>query len=306
VKVLFAFEAREESVCQAAPAHPLRSAVERFIRTTTVVEPQGYSLPATFAIEPALAATGLPSPGDRLSEFAFLLDIDGTLLDIAPTPDAVIVGDALLQTLSRLQERSRAALALVSGRALDQIDRLFAPLQLPAIGGHGAEFRPIVGEPVSPPAPLDTDLRRRLAALGSIDPGIRIEDKGYALAVHYRLAPDRQQTVEAAVAAICAEATADSLEILPGKAVVEIKAGGFNKGSAVRRLMSVPPFAGRRPLFVGDDKTDETVFAVLPELGGVGFSVGSALPGVADYFEAPCDVRHWLEQLSKSDEFSAP
>ena len=94
--------------------------------------------------------------------------------------------------------------------------------------------------------------------------------------------------------------------MLPGKAVIEIKRGGFEKGTAVRELMHYPPFAGRRPLFVGDDVTDASVFAVLPELDGIGFSVGRAFPGVASCFAAPRDVRKWLAQIAKLDAVATP
>lgn len=238
-----------------------------------------------------------------LGEVAILLDIDGTIVDIAPTPREVWVSPELCHTLSRLLERTGGALALVSGRSLADMDLLFAPLELPMIGGHGAEVRMSPDGPVDShrARPLDDHLKRRFAAIKSAGPGIIVEDKGYGLALHYRLAPQLEQTVADRVAEIVAELPVDTIEVLPGKAVIEIKPAGFNKGSAVRELMNVAPFAGRRPIFIGDDKTDEAAFAVLPEFNGLGFSVGRIVPGVKGHFHTPNDVRAWLRGLAESD-----
>jgi trehalose 6-phosphate phosphatase len=244
----------------------------------------------------------IPPPAVNLRETAVLLDIDGTILDIAPTPDAVNVPDSLRRILARLSRETGGALALVSGRSLGNIDLLFAPLRLPAIGGHGAELRPSAdGETDVEARPLDGDLRDRLAELAVGAPGVLVEDKGYSLAVHYRLAPEQEGRVKRAVAAIKADWPKEAIEVLPGKAVVEIKPAGFHKGAAIRELMQHKPFAGRRPIFVGDDTTDESAFAVMPEFGGRGFSVGRNVPGTAYCFSAPSEVRRWLERLSAGD-----
>ena len=248
---------------------------------------------------------GLPAPP---AELAFLLDIDGTILDIAATPPQVRVPNSLRETLARLDRLSGGALALVSGRSLQDIDRVFAPLRLTAIGGHGAELRPAKREApiVGRAAPLPAELRRRLAGIAALGTGIIVEDKGYSLALHYRLAPKLKDAVDNAVAEICANGPAGTLDVLPGKAVIEIKRVGFEKGTAVRELMHFPPFVGRRPVFVGDDVTDASVFAVLPEFDGVGFSVGRTFPGVADCFAAPRDVRKWLTRISKLEAVATP
>src|SRR5579863_3924667 len=127
----------------------------------------------------------------RLGECAILLDIDGTLLDLAPTPREVWVPPGLGETLSRLRDKTSGALALVSGRSLNDIDLIFAPEQFAAVGGHGAELRTSLdGESVAIGAPpMDKELKRRLAAIARLSPGILLEDKGYSLALHYRLAP---------------------------------------------------------------------------------------------------------------------
>jgi trehalose 6-phosphate phosphatase len=232
----------------------------------------------------------------RLSDCAVLLDIDGTLLDLAPTPREVWVPPDLEQTLSGLKQNSGGALALVSGRSLNDIDLIFAPVRFPAVGGHGAELRVCAEcESVAVQAPpLDKNLKGRLAAIAKISPGILLEDKGYSLALHFRLAPHAEKAIYEAVAAIRADLPSAPIEVLPGKAVCEIKHSGFTKATGVLELMQHPPFSGRRPIFIGDDVTDETVFAIMPELNGFAFSVGRHAKGVAGHFDAPRDVRHWL------------
>src|SRR3984893_14274336 len=235
----------------------------------------------------------------RLSECAILLDIDGTLLDLAPTPREVWVPPGLAKTLNRLHERTSGALALVSGRSLNDIDLIFAPEQFPAVGGHGAEMRvSIEEESVATHAPpLDKELKRRLAAITKLSPGILLEDKGYSLALHYRLAPHAEKAIYAAVSLIRADLPNSPIEVLPGKCVCEIKHSGFTKASGVRELMTHEPFRGRRPFFIGDDVTDESVFAIMPDFGGLAFSVGRRAQGVAGHFDEPCDVRAWLARL---------
>src|SRR3954463_16130160 len=241
-----------------------------------------------------------------LEEFAVLLDIDGTLLDLAPTPREVWVPPELSRTLNQLLERTSGALALVSGRSLNDIDLIFAPEQFPAVGGHGAEMRlSIDGEAVATHAPpMDKELKRRLAAIAKLSPGILLEDKGYSLALHYRLAPHAEKAIYAAVSLIRADLPNAPIEVMPGKCVCEIKHSGFSKASAVRELMPHEPFIGRRPLFVGDDVTDESVFAIMPDIGGLAFSVGRRAKGVAGHFDDPGDVRAWLAHLL-DDEKSA-
>lgn len=230
-----------------------------------------------------------------------LLDVDGTLLDIAATPPTVEVPRRLKQALGSIRTRTDGATAFVSGRPLAELDRLFAPLRLAAVAGHGAELR-VAGnaEPHRYDTPIGGDLRRRLVAFAQANDGIILEDKGYSLALHYRLAPERAAEVHAAVAAACAAYPQHSIEMLMGKAVIEVKSIAFNKGTGVRELMKFAPFRGRRPIFIGDDVTDEQAFAVLPEFGGLGFSVGRELPTLAGFFGTPNDVRAWLYRLADS------
>jgi trehalose 6-phosphate phosphatase len=242
-----------------------------------------------------IATTSLTSD---LRECAILLDIDGTILDIAPTPREVWVPPELRHTLARLQDLTGGALALVSGRLLNDIDLIFAPLQLAAIGGHGAELRPVPGtEPQRRAGSLSPELKRTLATLTELGPGILVEDKGYSLALHYRLAPDVGPALHAAVIGVCGKLPTGTVEILPGKAVVEVKPARVSKALAVRELMKYPPFRDRHPIFIGDDVTDEPVFGVIPQFGGLGFSVGHVVDGVDGHFDRPEDVRAWLARI---------
>lgn len=231
---------------------------------------------------------------------ALLLDIDGTLLDIAPTPDAVVVPASLSDDLASLSENLGGALALVSGRAIADIDRIFAPLVLTAVGGHGAEMRLVAGgkPEQSHSTPLDPDLRNRFRRIAAIGDNILVEDKGYSIALHFRLAPDYGPAVVKHVDDIIATVEPGMLEVLPGKAVIEIKKIGFDKGSGIVALMQSAPFAGRRPIFIGDDVTDEAGFAAANALGGCAFSVGRVVHGAALKFDGPADVRRWLRAVA--------
>jgi trehalose 6-phosphate phosphatase len=243
-----------------------------------------------------------------LRELAILLDIDGTLIELAPTPRAIVVPEGLVATLNGLLQNTAGALALVSGRSLADIDWIFAPEKFPAVGGHGAEMRLSAdAEAVDVHAPaMEKELKRRLAAVAEIDPKILVEDKGYSLALHYRLAPHAEKTIYAEVARIRAELSSAPLQVLPGKSVLEIKHAGFTKATGVRELMSRVPFKGRRPLFIGDDITDESVFDIMPDFAGFSFSVGREARAVSGHFGAPADVRAFLAQLLRGNQLPTP
>ncbi len=238
---------------------------------------------------------------------AVLLDVDGTLLDIADTPLSVEVPNRLKQALKAVSTKTAGATAFVSGRPIADLDRLFAPLKLAAVAGHGAELRPSgLADSQRCESPITSDLRKALAAFAASHEGVILEDKGYSLALHYRLAPQRAAAVREAVTAACAQYPPNSLDVLAGKAVVELKAAAFNKGTGIRELMKYPPFRGRRPIFIGDDVTDQAAFAVLPEFDGYGFSVGHEMPGLAGSFQAPADVRAWLYRVAETVDVSEP
>ena len=234
---------------------------------------------------------------------AILLDIDGTILDLAPTPHEVLVPETLCSTLTQVREAAGGALALVSGRPIGDIDFIFAPLELPAIGGHGAEIRPNPeGHTYEQRAvSLDRELRRQLREIAERFPGVGMEDKGYSFALHYRLALEQGLDVVDAVFRVCKKFLPETYELLTGKAVIEVKSPGFDKGTAVTELMTYPPFAGRTPIFIGDDVTDEAAFEVMPDLGGVAYSVGRKVPGINGRFQSPTEVRNWLARLVQKE-----
>jgi trehalose 6-phosphate phosphatase len=239
---------------------------------------------------------GLPTSADG---WAFFLDIDGTLVDIAPTPDGVVVPPDLPGLLDRLLARTSGAVALLTGRGLDTIDRLFAPTRLPAGAIHGSQIRyPDGAVVVAPPAPALAGIRQRLAAFVAGHPGALLEDKGTAVAVHYRSVPALHDAVEAEVREAAA-AGGEDLIVQPGKMVFEIRPAHADKGHALATLMANPPFEGRRPLAIGDDVTDETMFAAARRLGGDALRVGTAGKGsiARNAFATPTDVRRWLTSM---------
>jgi len=262
-----------------------------------------------FSPEDEAAPEAVPVPSSlvsHLSETAVLLDIDGTLLDFAPTPREVWVPPGLARTLNDLVRRTNGALALVSGRSINDIDLIFAPDIFAAIGGHGAEMRINPADEPGAAMQMDKELKRRLAAIAKLSPGILLEDKGYSLALHYRLAPHAEKAIYEAVSLIRADLPNAPIEVLPGKLVCEIKLAGFTKATGVLELMKHEPFKGRRPFFIGDDVTDETVFAIMPDLNGLAFSVGRRAKGVAAHFDAPSDVREFLAHLLDDERARAP
>jgi trehalose 6-phosphate phosphatase len=229
---------------------------------------------------------------------ALFLDIDGTLLDMAHTPEAVMVPDALMEALKTLHGALGGALAFVSGRPLGEIDRLFAPLQAPAIGCHGAQIRGGDGKTHTLTGPIGENARALFYSLAKAHTGTMVEDKIYVLALHYRLAPEARSALEAALEGHQGLFSAENIVLQHGTAVIEAKHSGIDKGVGVRALLQEPPFLGRTPVFGGDDTTDMDVFRILPELGGEGFSVGRRFQGAAYQFPSPQAVRQWLTDLA--------
>lgn len=235
-----------------------------------------------------------------LTATALLFDVDGTLIDIGPSPFEVEVSEDLKESLARLYDLTNGALALVSGRPIRDLDRLFAPLRLPAVGGHGAETRVAEGARVSRIDDLPESLRRYLVEAALPGSGIEVEDKGYSVALHYRKAPKQAEPLRKHIAAGRIAFPQEKTELLLGKAMFEVKRPGVNKGDAVRALMTEGQFSGRVPVFLGDDVTDESVFDMLPSLGGKGFGVGRHFPQIAGIFPSPADVRRALRILAMS------
>jgi trehalose 6-phosphate phosphatase len=232
---------------------------------------------------------------------ALLLDVDGTLIDLGPSPFEVDVPDILKETLDRLYRSTGGALALVSGRPVRDLDRLFAPLVLPAVGGHGAEMRLAEGAAVSRVTDLPKAMRTRLAGIVEAGSGLEVEDKGYSVALHYRKAPRYEDRLRVHIAESRSAFPDEDVEVLPGKMMFEVKRPGIDKGGGVRELMRHKPFTGRMPVFVGDDVTDEAAFAALPALGGKGFSVSRPFEGLSGIFSAPEEIRRALRQLASAN-----
>ncbi|MGI4983789.1 MAG: trehalose-phosphatase [Janthinobacterium lividum] len=210
-----------------------------------------------------------------LDTTAFFFDFDGTLCALAPTPDGVQVAPRVPVLLGALRDRSNQALAIVTGRPIGDIDRFLAPLHLPIAGSHGAERRGLDGETVRVGFgdPRLRDMQRLLEEVVAAHPGLLLEVKGAGLAVHYRAAPQHAAVAERATQQAVA-LHGDAFVLQPGKMVFEIKPQGVDKGRAIRHFMTGAPFAGRTPLFAGDDLTDEKGFAVVNELGGLSVKIG--------------------------------
>jgi len=247
----------------------------------------------------AIYATQVPTAAHGLAGHALYLDIDGTILDIAQTPEVVSVPEWLAPLLQRLWLKLDGALAFVSGRTLASIDELFAPLKLPAIAVHGAEIR-AYDEHVIFEQSQAVQLQRAVPALcAAIEQlrGVRLENKGSALALHYRSAPERGREV-LKLAELTSCGLGPEFGVLMGKCVVEIRLRHLNKGTALSRLMERPPFRGRTPIFAGDDSTDEDAFALVNRLGGISVRVGAPAPSAANYRLAdPDELRGWLCEI---------
>ncbi|HLJ37639.1 MAG TPA: trehalose-phosphatase [Steroidobacteraceae bacterium] len=245
----------------------------------------------------------LPAPPTALplERHAMFLDLDGTLLDYAPQPGAVTADAPLLSLLETLSQRLEGALALVSGRSIDTLDQLFRPLRLASSGLHGFERRDASGNRTQHAPPSEQALsraRRLLRDLAAQDPGLRLEDKRFALALHFRQAPQLEAMVVEATRAIAAQID-DGLEVVFGPKVVELSPRGVSKASAIAEFMQEAPFAGRRPLFVGDDAGDEPAFEWVNGAGGLSVVVNPAGPSAAaTRLRSVREVRTWLAGLA--------
>lgn len=232
---------------------------------------------------------------------ALYLDVDGTLLDLADTPDRVGAPAGLVAVLDAVGTRLGGALALVSGRPVEDLDRLFAPLRLAAVGVHGAQVRPADGPLRAADAfgqRLDR-VREALAGRLAQWPGALVEDKGLALAVHYRNAPASEDAIRGAMQRL-ASLAGPKFALLHGKHVFELKPAALNKGSGIALLREAAPFAGRLPICIGDDVTDEAAFAYANAAHGTSIVVGDVARSAAQFrVEAPGTVRAWLTSLAQ-------
>lgn len=229
------------------------------------------------------------------ADWAFFLDLDGTLLEHAERPDAVRVDAQMRRLLAGLREGAGGALALISGRAVADIDRLCSPLVLPAAGQHGVERRDAAGRMHRHAFP-EKPMRRvaaRIAAYAARHPGLVFEDKGFNLALHFRLAPWHADAVRELLEAAAAE-LGEGFEVQAGKMVFELKPGGRDKGTAIGEFMAEAPFRGRTPVFIGDDLTDEFGFGVVNRLGGHAIKVGDGVSAARWRIDDAAAVRRWL------------
>lgn len=243
-------------------------------------------------------------PGElNPEEIGLFLDVDGTLLDIAPRPDAVEVKPGLLDDLAAAERALGGAVALVSGRPVAELDGLFAPLRLAASGVHGAEFRrrPDGGVITLANGRLDDAAWRALHGVMNDFPGSYAEHKGVSFAVHYPDPGTDTVKLKGALARLMETIAppGQALKLMAGRAVFEIQLAGFDKGRAIRRFMKQPPFRGRKPVFIGDDEIDRAGFDMALELGGFAYSVGVAMPGLSGCFSGPGAVRAWLHGFGR-------
>jgi trehalose 6-phosphate phosphatase len=235
--------------------------------------------------------------------WAVFLDVDGTLLELAETPQSVCVPEGLKQLLSQLAVRLDGALALVSGRTIADLDRLFAPFYCSAVGVHGCEIREPAGCVVRPglrPEALD-EARRELRRLVTEIPQLLLEDKHWALALHYRRAPQLRMFVHAHMSKLLA-AIGTGFRLQQGKEVFEICPAACSKGAAIAQLLEQSGFEGRTPVFIGDDLTDEDAFAYLNARSGLSIVVGDRAATVARHRLRNVNaVRDWLGRIPLLD-----
>ena len=247
---------------------------------------------------PAMAAThslALPAPPPSLLENAALfLDFDGTLVDIAATPDAVVVDAPVHDLLARLVERHRGAVAIVSGRSIAQLDALLGEnaMRLALSGSHGVEQREngVLAQPSRAPE-LD-EAEAAIRSFARDRDGLIVESKSYGVALHYRLSPGFADEARCHAAAISERL---GLRLQEGKMMVELRIAGDDKGGAIRALMSCAAMQGRNPLVLGDDVTDEDAFLAARGLGGHAILVGAMRETEADFIlPSPAAARDWL------------
>ena len=241
----------------------------------------------------------LPEPQRN---WALFLDVDGTLLDIAPTPTTVSVPVYLRGLLRGLEHLLGGAVALVSGRMIADLDQLFAPLKLATAGQHGAELRFSRGFPTTTPRPsrlLPEGLVSAVLEFAAERPGVMVESKGQTIAIHYRHAPHCERDLQRFLTDQAAGHDGQT-EIVHGKSVFEVKPRGVSKRTAVEQFMMHAPFAGRLPIFIGDDTTDEDGFAAVRDMHGHAIRVGLQGESLADArIATPEDARAWLMEASR-------
>lgn len=239
-------------------------------------------------------------PKETNLDFALFLDLDGTVIDIAPTPDGVTIPEGLAELLKRLGHCLGGALAVLTGRPIADVDRFLVPLVPVAAGVHGAELRLIPkGEIVSMAEPIDREIVRAVRRTADEHTGVLVEIKHASVALHYRQTPSLGPLLEAALARILVDGP-DHLILARGRQVLEIVPRQVSKGAALEAIMELPAFAGRCPIMIGDDIPDLSAFEAAIGLGGSGLKVAGEQfsPAEAD-FAGPAEVRAWLKTLAE-------
>ncbi len=241
------------------------------------------------------AASSAAPPHFDMRTHALFLDLDGTLVEIEEHPEDVVAGDALRLLLRRVCEAAGGAVALITGRTIADADRVLGGAIASIAGVHGLEHR--INGKLNRDHAAATELNAALEDVRDlVDAGVlhaRVEEKGASVALHYRQTPEIEQDVRACAAQIAAR---HRLRTLPGKMVIEIVAGAHTKGDAVDTFLRAAPFAGRTPVAVGDDVTDEDAFAAAARAGGFAIRVGESRTSSAAYrLATPGAVRAWLE-----------
>ncbi|MDK9704580.1 MAG: trehalose-phosphatase [Sulfuritalea sp.] len=233
-------------------------------------------------------------------DWAFFLDVDGTLLEIADQPASVHVDTDLLELVAQLHGLSGGAVALISGRSISDLEALLGAARLPLAGQHGLERRDAAGRLWIHAAPPGAKcvIKEALAPVLERHPGLLLEDKGLTLALHYRLAPHLAAYAHRLMARLMREAGGE-LELQKGKRVIEIKPAGVDKGTAVAEYLTESPFRGRRPVFIGDDLNDEHGFAEVNRMGGISIKVGAGRTCAGYRLSGVAAVRSWLGDALK-------
>jgi trehalose 6-phosphate phosphatase len=242
----------------------------------------------------AAAVHAVPLPRN---DWCLFLDVDGTLLELADSPGGVAVDEALLPLLERLRVAAGGAVALVSGRTIENLDHLLGATRFPIAGLHGCERRDVNGKLHVAPIAREqlADLRDGLARVAMRHPGLFLEDKGAGVAMHFLKAREFEHELRAEVALLAAPLV-PKFAVIDGHAVIEVKPAAHTKDSAVTAFMEEAPFAHRTPIFIGDDQTDYDGFAAVRRYDGLAIAVGPRVKSEW-WLPGPAAVRGWLEQL---------